>query len=70
MRRERTDQLGEVPQLSQLLRQGNQLVVAGDQNLQREAADDGGQHRQLVPTEGRGIKRGAGSQTQASSCHR
>lgn len=49
-----THQLGEVPQLTQLLWQRNQFVVAGDQNLQREAAHDGGQHRQLVSTEGRG----------------
>lgn len=47
-----THQLGEVSQLAQFFWQRNQLVVGGDQNLQREAADDGREDRQLVPAGG------------------
>lgn len=47
-----TDQLGEVSQLSQLFRQRDQFVVAGDQNLQRQGADHRGEDRQLVPAGG------------------
>ena len=47
-----TDQFSEVSQLSQFFRQRNQFVVAGDQNLQGETADDHGEDGQLVPTDG------------------
>ena len=45
-----TDQFRQVSELTQLLREGNQFVVAGDQNLERQTADHRRQNTQLVPT--------------------
>lgn len=45
-----THQFSELSELAQILRQWYQLVIAGDQNFERQSAQMSGESGQLVPT--------------------
>lgn len=45
-----THQFGELSEFAQILRQWYQLVIAGDQNFERQTAQMSGESGQLVPT--------------------
>lgn len=45
-----THQFGELSEFAQILRQRYQLVIAGDQNFERQTAQMSGECGQLVPT--------------------